>query len=273
MDKGLPDIQRMKDDRGIAIDQVGVSHIRFPMVFPCRDGGDFHTVAEISMRVNLPHGEKGTHMSRFLLSLQDHKSSLAPSMVREVLAELLKELDAETAYLDMTFPIFLSRKAPVTGLKGLIDFDCHFKGVLTRDGVYDKMVGVDVTATSLCPCSKDISEFGAHNQRSLISLQIREGRRIVWFEDLIDIAECNASCPAYPILKRPDEKFVTEQAFKNPKFVEDVVRDVALDLQAMMDMGRVQWFRVSCTNFESIHTHNAFAQIQCGDPGCLLLLG
>lgn len=270
MSQTLPDVQKSQDDRGIDIDEVGVSNIRFPISFPRREGGNYHTVARISMRVNLPHTEKGTHMSRFLIALHEKEASLRPGNVHEVLEHLLDYLDADTAYLDMAFPIFLQRHAPVTGIPGLIDYDCAFKGVLTRGGEYEVQTGVEVVAASLCPCSKNISAYGAHNQRSRIDLRIREAGRVIWYEDLVEIAERNASCQMYPILKRPDEKFVTEHAYDHPKFVEDIVRDVSLDLRAMLEEGSIRWFYVSSTNYESIHTHDAYAHIEQGDPGRLL---
>jgi len=268
--QNLPDIQKTKDQRGIAIDEVGVSNVRYPVRLPFRDGGVFHTVANLSMRVSLPQHEKGTHMSRFMIALQEKVDELQPGTVENVLAHLLELLEADQAYLDMEFPIFLSRPAPVTGLPGLLDYTCVYKGALTRDGVYEKQVEVRVTAASLCPCSKNISKYGAHNQRSLITIKIRENSDIIWFEDLIEIAERNASCQLYPILKRPDEKYVTERAYENPKFVEDIVRDVAVELQDMLTEERIRWFFVSSNNYESIHNHDAYAQLERGDRGSLL---
>ncbi|MBX3729971.1 MAG: GTP cyclohydrolase I FolE2 [Candidatus Sumerlaeia bacterium] len=266
----LPDIQKTPDERGIDIDEVGVSNIRYPIAFPLRDGGFCHTVATISMRVSLPHYEKGTHMSRFMIALQEKVDVLSPSRVFDVLSELLRLLDADTAYLDMSFPIFLKREAPVTRLAGLLDFECGFKGVLKKDGTYDKVVEVRVNAASLCPCSKEISAYGAHNQRSRITIKVREHGELIWFEDLVDIAERNASCALFPILKRPDEKFVTERAYDNPKFVEDIVRDVAVDLLAMLRDERIRYFFVSSNNFESIHNHDAYAHVERGELGSLL---
>ncbi|MDK2971424.1 MAG: cyclohydrolase [Candidatus Sumerlaeota bacterium] len=268
--KPLPDVQKTPDERGIDIDEVGVSNIRYPIAFPLRDGGHCNTVATVSMRVSLPHYEKGTHMSRFMIALQENVRELSPASVEHVLRELLGLLDADTAYLDMTFPIFLKRKAPVTGLEGLLDFECAFKGVLKKDGTYDKIVEVRVNAASLCPCSKNISEYGAHNQRSRITIKVREHSELMWFEDLIDIAERNASCQLYPILKRPDEKFVTEKAYENPKFVEDIVRDVAVELLGLLNENRIKYFFVSSNNYESIHNHDAYAHVERGEVGTLL---
>ncbi|MDX1971041.1 MAG: GTP cyclohydrolase FolE2 [Candidatus Sumerlaeia bacterium] len=268
----LPDIQKTPDQRGIAIDEVGVSNIRFPLTFPLRDGGVFNTVAKVSMRVSLPATEKGTHMSRFMIALQEKNRELKPGSVGDILNHLLELLHAEVAFLDMSFPIFLKRPAPVSGLEGIMDYECSFKGVRTTAGEYEKLLEVRVNAASLCPCSKEISDFGAHNQRSLITIRVREGKgsNIMWFEDLIEIAEQSASCQLYPILKRPDEKFVTERAYQNPKFVEDIVRDVAGRLQTLLDENRVDYYFVSSNNYESIHNHDAYAQIQRGTMGQLL---
>ena len=267
--KTLPDIQKTPDQRGIAIDEVGVSSIRHPLVLPLRDGGAFSTIATISMRVSLPHHQKGTHMSRFLIALQEKVSELRPENIDEILEHMLTLLEAENAYIDISFPIFLPRPAPVTGLPGLMEYDCLLQGVMTDKGLKEKMIGVVVKAASLCPCSKEISEYGAHNQRSEITIKTRPAD-FIWFEDLIDVAERNASCQLYPILKRPDEKFVTEHAYDNPKFVEDIVRDVAVDLMALKEEGLLHWFFVSSRNEESIHKHDAYAHIERGDRGPLL---
>lgn len=266
----LPDIQKTPDARGIDIDEVGVTNIRYPLSFPLRDGGTFHTVASISMRVSLPHTEKGTHMSRFMIALEEKVGELTPGNVSKVLEHLLDLLNADQAYLDMSFPIFLKRPAPVTGITGLLDYECSYRGVMARSGEYEKEVGVRVNAASLCPCSKEISQHGAHNQRSCITIKVREANQIIWFEDLVEIAERNASCQLYPILKRPDEKHVTERAYDNPKFVEDIVRDVAADLINMLESDVIRWFYVSSNNYESIHNHDAFAKIERGSPGDLL---
>lgn len=267
----LPDIQKTQDRRGIEIDQVGVSNVRYPLILPLRDGGEFHTVATMSLTVSLPHHQKGTHMSRFMIALNEQHHHFRPDTVHVVLEEMLKLLEAEEAFLEMEFPIFLARKAPVTGEEGLLDYNCVFRAMMTEDGVSDKLVGVRANVASLCPCSKEISAYGAHNQRSEISIEVRPSpEAFVWFEDVIDIAERSASCQLYPILKRPDEKAVTERAFDNPKFVEDIVRDVAAELLDLKGEGAIQWFYVSSNNFESIHNHDAFAKIERGARGPLM---
>ncbi len=269
----LPDIQNSPDQRGIDIDQVGVSNVRYPLTLPLRGGGEFNTVANVSMTVRLPHDQKGTHMSRFMIALNEQNHHFRPDNVHIVLEEMLRLLGAEEAYLDMEFPIFLCRPAPVSGESGLLDYDCIFRAMMSKDGLYDKMVGVRVNAASCCPCSKEISDYGAHNQRSEIKVDVRPNdEAFIWFEDLIDIAERSASCQLYPILKRPDEKHVTEKAFDNPKFVEDIVRDVSAETIALLETDRIRWFYVSSNNYESIHNHDAFAKIERGVRGPLLNL-
>ena len=273
-DKGrLPDLQNRYDQRGIEIDQVGVSNVRYPLTLPLRDGGEFNTVASLSMRGSLPHHQKGTHMSRFMIALNEQNHRFKPDTVHFVLRELLHLLEVEDAFLDMEFPLFLPRPAPITGETGLLDYNCMFRTMMTRDGLYDKIVGVKVNVTSCCPCSKEISAYGAHNQRSEVAIDVRPAEdELIWFEDLIDIAEKNASCALYPVLKRPDEKAITERAYDNPKFVEDIVRDVATDLLSLLREDKITWFYASSNNFESIHNHDAFAKIERGIRGPLLTL-
>jgi len=267
----LPDIQNSHDKRGIEIDQVGVSNVRYPLTLPLRDNGEFHTVANLSMTVSLPHHQKGTHMSRFMIALNEQHKHFTPDSVHIVLEEMLELLEAEEAFLSMAFPIFLTRKAPITGIEGMLDYNCEFRAMLTNEGMQDKLIGVRANVASLCPCSKEISDYGAHNQRSEITMDVRPYEdEFIWFEDLIDIGEYHASCQLYPILKRTDEKYVTERAYNNPKFVEDIVRDVATDLLAMMDEERIAWFYVSSNNYESIHNHDAYAKIERGVRGPLL---
>jgi GTP cyclohydrolase I len=267
----LKDIQQLPDDRGIEIDQVGVSNVRYPLTLPLREGGDFNTVAEVAMTVSLPHYQKGAHMSRFMIALNEQNHHFHPENVDIVLDGLLERLDAEEAYVDLSFPIFLDRKAPVSGQSGLLDYRCIFRAMTSKDGEHDKLIGVKANVTSLCPCSKEISERGAHNQRSEVSIDVRPtDGSMVWFEDLIDVAERSGSCELYPVLKRPDEKYVTERAYDNPKFVEDIVRDASTDLSDMLNLNRIAWFYVQINNFESIHNHDAFAKIERGQAGNLV---
>lgn len=267
----LPDIQKTQDTRGIEIDQVGVSNIRYPLTLPLRDGSEFNTVASLSLTVSLPHTQKGTHMSRFMIALNEQNHHFRPDTVHIILEELMQLMEAEEVFLDMKFPVFLKRAAPVTGIEGLLDFNCIFRAMLTENGINDKLVGVRANVTSCCPCSKEISQYGAHNQRSEVSIQVRpEQNQFIWFEDLIDIAEKSASSQLYPILKREDEKNVTERAYDNPKFVEDIVRDVSLEMFTLLKQDSIAWFYVSSNNYESIHNHDAFAQIERGSRGPLL---
>ena len=257
--ESIPDIQGKADQRRVAIDKVGVKEVTYPMVLRTREGGTQATVASINMYVALPHHKKGTHMSRFLEVLNDHSSEpLTPDRIPEITARIRDRLDAETAHFEATFKYFIKKAAPVTGQEGLMDYDVSFE--CTSNGspeTSDFIIGVAAPATSLCPCSKEISAYGAHNQRCRISAKVRcEGT--VWIEDVVAMLEHAASSPVYAVLKRPDEKYVTEAAYDNPKFVEDIVRDLALALEAE---DRVTWYEIDSENYESIHSHNAYAQI------------
>ena len=265
----LPDMQKNRDERGIEIDRVGVSNVRYPLNLHLRDGDTFNTVANLSLSVSLPHAEKGTHMSRFMTFLNEKSQLLQLDTVHMALEELGHKMQSEEVFLDMEFPVFLKRHAPVTGLEGLLDFNCILRAMLTQEGQCDTLVGVRANVTSCCPCSKEISQYGAHNQRSEVSISVRP-KEYVWFEDLIDIAEKSASSQLYPILKRADEKNVTERAYENPKFVEDIVRDAAIELLELLKGDAIAWFYLSSNNYESIHNHDAFAEIERGTRGPLL---
>ena len=257
----LPDMQKSRDERGIEIDRVGVSNVRYPLNVHLRDGDTLNTVANLSLGVSLPHAEKGTHMSRFMTFLNEKSQLLRLDTVHMALEELVHTMGSEEVFVDMEFPVFLKRHAPVTGIEGLLDFNCVLRAMSTRDGQRDTLVGVRANVTSCCPCSKEISEYGAHNQRSEVSISVRPQEH-VWFEDLIDIAEKSASSQLYPILKRVDEKNVTERAYENPKFVEDIVRDAAIELLELLKGDAIAWFYLSSNNYESIHNHDAFAEIE-----------
>jgi GTP cyclohydrolase I len=265
----LPDMQKNRDERGIEIDRVGVSNVRYPLNLHLRDGDTFNTVANLSLSVSLPHAEKGTHMSRFMTFLNEKSQLLRLDTVHMALEELGHKMQSEEVFLDMEFPVFLKRHAPVTGLEGLLDFNCILRAMLTQEGQCDTLVGVRANVTSCCPCSREISRYGAHNQRSEVSISVRP-KEYVWFEDLIDIAEKSASSQLYPILKRADEKNVTERAYENPKFVEDIVRDAAIELLELLKGDAIAWFYLSSNNYESIHNHDAFAEIERGTRGPLL---
>jgi GTP cyclohydrolase IB len=256
----IQDVQASPDLRRIAINKVGVKGIRHPVVVKDRSGGFQPTVADFNMYVSLPHDFKGTHMSRFVEILSGHERTISVESFRGMLFEVAQRLGAETGYIEMRFPYFVEKRAPVSGVASLMDYEVTFLGRVS-DGVDTHSTRVVVPATSLCPCSKKISAYGAHNQRAHITLTV-ESREMIWIEELIDIAEQNASSQLYGVLKRPDEKFVTELAYDNPKFVEDLARDVAVSLNSDP---RVISYVVEVENFESIHNHSAYALIE-GPP-------
>jgi len=253
----MPDVQASPDDRRIAIDKVGVKDVTYPITLRTPDGGEQHTVAQINMYVSLPHHQKGTHMSRFLEALNEHASGITPDRIPIITQEIRKRLRAEEAHLELDFVYFIRKQAPVTAMPGLMDYRVTFACHAKEQGEDDFVMGVTVPATSLCPCSKEISRFGAHNQRCHITARIRF-TEMVWIEDLVRLLESGASAPVYAVLKRPDERHVTEQAFENPKFVEDIVRDLALALDRDR---RITWYSIDSENFESIHNHSAYAQL------------
>jgi GTP cyclohydrolase IB len=260
----LTDVQNQRDERGIAINKVGVSDLRYPILVLDREQKWQHSVAQVSLSVALPHHFKGTHMSRFVEVLNKHRGEITMRTLPLILHELRERLDAEQAHIDVKFPYFLERAAPVSGASALMDYRCAFAG--ESDGLTDDFVlTVEVPVTSLCPCSKEISDYGAHNQRGYVTVEVRSTRtpagepELIWIEEVIEMAEAAASAPVYPLLKRPDERHVTMQAFDKPAFVEDIVRDVAMQLR---DDSRVEWFRVHVVNQESIHNHSAFAEIE-----------
>jgi GTP cyclohydrolase I len=264
----MHDIQNEHDDREITIDLVGVRELRYPIVVLDQHEGTQETVASLTMSVNLPHQFKGTHMSRFLEVLNRHRGEITMHTMPTILAELRERLEAERARIEVRFPYFLERSAPVSGATGLMDYECTFVG--ERNGHQDDFVlGVQVPVTSLCPCSKAISDYGAHNQRGHINIEVRGTPRedgnpeLIWIEELIGVAEESASAPVYALLKRSDERHVTMQAYDKPVFVEDMVRNVA---QRLKSDQRIAWFRVVVVNQESIHNHNAFARIEWTRP-------
>jgi GTP cyclohydrolase IB len=253
----IPDVQGSPDTRRLAIDKVGIKAIRHPVRVADRDGGVQHTIATFNMYVGLPHNFKGTHMSRFVEILNSHEREISVESFESMLRDMVKRLEAESGHIEMTFPYFINKAAPVSGVKSLMDYEITFAGEVSRDG-YSLTMKVVVPVTSLCPCSKKISEYGAHNQRSHVTITARTNSH-VWIEELVRIAEQEASCELYGLLKRPDEKYVTERAYDNPKFVEDLVRDVAT---ALNQDKRIDGYVVESENFESIHNHSAYALIE-----------
>jgi len=253
----IPDIQREVDTRRIAIDKVGIKGIRHPVRVRDRAGGEQHTIATFNMYVGLPHDFKGTHMSRFVEILHAHEREISVKSFKEMLEEMARRLDAATGHIEMRFPYFVTKNAPVAGVESLLDYDISLIGEIS-DGKVELYVKVIVPVTSLCPCSKEISDYGAHNQRSHVTVTVRT-HGFIWIEELIDLVEKNASSELYGLLKRPDEKYVTERAYDNPRFVEDMVRDVALVLN---EDERVGAYSVESENFESIHNHSAYAIVE-----------
>ena len=253
----IPDVQGSADTRQLAIDKVGIKAIRHPVRVADRDGGVQHTIATFNMYVGLPHNFKGTHMSRFVEILNSHEREISVESFETMLRDMVKRLEAEVGRIEMSFPYFINKAAPVSGVKSLMDYEITFTGEISKEG-YSFTMKVVVPVTSLCPCSKRISEYGAHNQRSHVTITARTNTH-VWIEELVRVAEQEASCELYGLLKRPDEKYVTERAYDNPKFVEDLVRDVAT---ALNQDKRIDGYVVESENFESIHNHSAYALIE-----------
>jgi len=253
----IEDVQNTADTRHLAIDKVGIKAIRHPVVVKDKSGGEQHTVAVFNMYVHLPQHFKGTHMSRFVEILNMNEHAISIESFETILREMVTRLEAESGHVEMTFPYFVNKAAPISGVKSLLDYEVTFIGEITQ-GKYDITVKVLVPVTSLCPCSKKISAYGAHNQRSHVTVTALIND-FIWIEDIIDLVEKQASCELFGLLKRPDEKYVTERAYDNPKFVEDMVRDVAAQLNAEK---RIVAYVVESENFESIHNHSAYALIE-----------
>jgi len=252
----IEDVQARPDRRRIPIDRVGVKDLTHPVRVLERSGEEQHTVARLNMYVHLPHDFKGTHMSRFVELLNRHEREVSVASFSSLVAEMTEVLDSESGHIEMRFPFFVRKRAPVTRVESLMNYEASLIGEHSR-GRSQLWLRVEVPVTSLCPCSKDISDYGAHNQRSRVTLTVRTDQHL-WLEELIEVAESEASCEVYGILKRPDEKFVTEKAYDNPKFVEDLVRDVAGRLESD---GRILAYTIEAENLESIHNHSAYARI------------
>lgn len=253
----IPDVQGSADSRQLAINKVGIKSIRHPIRVLDKGSGVQHTIAVFNMYVGLPHNFKGTHMSRFVEILNEHEREISVESFESILREMVRRLEAETGHMEMTFPYFINKKAPVSGVESLMDYDVTLSGEIGPGGSYLQTTKVLVPVTSLCPCSKKISERGAHNQRSHVTVSARTND-FVWIEELVQLVESQASCELFGLLKRPDEKHVTERAYDNPKFVEDMVRDIAGLLNAD---SRIDAYTVESENFESIHNHSAYALI------------
>ncbi|MDX9899480.1 MAG: GTP cyclohydrolase FolE2 [Spirochaetia bacterium] len=250
----MVDIQSMKDERRIPIKKVGVKGVRYPIIVLDRSNMIQHTTATVNLYADLPHDFKGTHMSRFIEVFNEHRRDLSMPRFLAMLDELRVALDAETAYCDLHFPYFIEKSAPVSAQKGMMSYECSYEGSVSDSG-REFWVSVQVPVQTVCPCSKAISDYGAHNQRGLVKVRVKLGP-FFWIEDLVAIVEKSASCDVYTLLKREDEKFVTERAFNKPMFVEDVVREV---YRGLGSVGSFPKFSVEAENFESIHNHSAYA--------------
>ncbi len=255
----LPDTQNNLDTRQIIIDRVGIKDISHPITYVDRDGNKSPTVGNFTMTVTLPENVKGTHMSRFIQILNEGPCEFDSSNFSKIIEKVRDRLESETAHIVLDFPFFRKKKAPSSGVESMMDYQVTLYGSLDK-GVTEVMMKVVVPVTSLCPCSKSISKYGAHNQRSHITIKAKAAAgKTLYLEDLIDLAEKKASCELYAILKREDEKVVTERAYDNPAFVEDLVRDIAVDLNAN---NNIDYYRLESENFESIHNHSAYALIE-----------
>ena len=259
----MEDIQSSPDTRELPIDLVGVNGLHYPITVRDKTRQRQKTVAEMSLSVSLPHHFKGTHMSRFIEVVHRHRDQVDMETLPSIVADLREKLEAERARIEVKFPYFMERTAPASGLSSLMSYNCRYVAEAKTDGD-DYLVGVRVPVTTLCPCSKAISDYGAHNQRGYVDIQVRAARgqggmpRMVWIEELIEVGEASGSAPVLPLLKREDERALTMQAYDNPAFVEDVVRHVAHRLR---DDQRIAWLKVRAETIESIHDHNAFAVI------------
>ncbi|HTZ00481.1 MAG TPA: GTP cyclohydrolase FolE2 [Rhodocyclaceae bacterium] len=254
----IPDVQSNADSRQLPIDKVGIKSIRHPVKVLDKDGGVQHTIASFNMYVGLPHNFKGTHMSRFVEILNAGDREISVQNFEAMMREMVQRLEAETGHIEVTFPYFVNKEAPISQVKSLMDYEVTFIGEILDGGQYRHTTKVVVPVTSLCPCSKEISERGAHNQRSHVTITATTNA-FVWIEEIVAMAEGQGSCEVFGLLKRTDEKYVTERAYDNPKFVEDLVRDVAGVLNADP---RIEAYVVESENFESIHNHSAYALIE-----------
>lgn len=256
----LKDVQSRRDRRRIPVQKAGIKDLEYPITVLDRENKSQHTVASVSMYVDLPHRFKGTHMSRFVEILNESQGRISPRNIGSILETTIRRFDSSTANLEISFPYFIEKIAPVSGAKALMNYQCRFLAHLDRrpkSRRLDLIVQVKVPVATLCPCSKEISEHSAHNQRATLTIQIRSSE-LVWIEELIAVAETEASASLYSLLKREDEKFITERAYRRPRFAEDIARAVAARLKADK---RIRWFQVESESMESIHNHNAYAMV------------
>jgi GTP cyclohydrolase I len=256
----LPDVQSESDERAIEIQRVGIRGLKHPVTVST-PSGELNSIATVDMTVSLEASVKGTHMSRFVEVFQEHKLATSTTSFINLGNKMLNRLEARSGWLKIQFPYFINKTAPVSGVKSLMDYDVTWELETNVNEATNPSLTVVVPVTSLCPCSKNISEYGAHNQRSHISITVDIVDPNLSISDMIILAEKAASCELWGLLKRPDEKFVTEKAYDNPKFVEDLVRDVAISLEKFRTEKRISGYSVESENFESIHNHSAFARI------------
>ena len=254
----MHDVQKEIDERNIQIDRVGIKAVSYPVILLDRDNKEQNTVAKISMSVMLPHEYRGTHMSRFIETLEEFYGRVAPSNLEAFTKRLCEKLDASESSVSFEFPYYFRKKAPISKIESFSKCDIKLEASYTKNKKFDMIIGLALNVQTLCPCSKEISKYGAHNQRALVSLKVR-CKGLVWFEELIDLIEKSASAPLFTLLKREDEKFITEKSYENPRFVEDVIRDLAINLD---NEDKIFWYSADVTSFESIHNHDAFAEIE-----------
>jgi GTP cyclohydrolase IB len=262
VERMLPDVQGGGDERGVALDDVGIAGLRYPATVECADGSSQQTICEAQLAVALAAPTRGTHMSRFVEALHEQREALSPARVLAIARDLAVRLDADEAAITLVFPLFVTREAPVTGQEALLGIDCTLRARSRRDGA-EVRVGARVPVTSLCPCSKEIADYSAHSQRGHVVVEVLDDRWPVggsglWPEELLAVCDQAASAPIYPLLKRPDERHVTMLAYDRPAFVEDLAREVAL---ALKEDERVAGFDLEVVNQESIHDHQAFARL------------
>lgn len=252
----MRDVQSEPANHEVEVDKVGVKDVKYPIVVRDKAKKEQHTIADINIYVNLPHQFRGTHMSRFIEVLNKHRGRMSVRTMEELLREVERALDAHSAHLEMSFPYFIEKAAPVSGARSLMEYQCRF--IVSHKDLLDFILEVNVPVTNLCPCSKEISEQSAHNQRSMVTVQLKF-KEFVWIEDVIALVEESASCELYSLLKREDEKYVTERAYSRAMFAEDVVREIAQKLESDAN---ITWFTVASENYESIHNHNAYAFVE-----------
>ncbi len=253
----MKDVQSERDTREIPLNKVGIRGLLYPIRVLDRKNKYQSTVATVNMYVDLPKEFRGTHMSRFIEVLEKHKNTMAIHNIDKILQDMREAFNASTSHIELRFPYFIRKKAPVSGIESFMNYTCGLMGTKTGEK-FDLVVLVEVPIHNLCPCSKEISARGAHNQRGVARIQVRM-RKLVWFEELVEIAEASASAPVFSLLKREDEKYITERAYDNPRFVEDAAREIALRLKKDR---RITWFKVEVENYESIHNHNAYACVE-----------